>query len=73
MSSSSSRRCTVALAMLLALSLAYSVLNMHALTIAILQWDVHNITTQNKENKRFSEPFMIGGYPWYVSAMNELS
>ncbi|KAA6424444.1 MAG: hypothetical protein FRX49_05656 [Trebouxia sp. A1-2] len=28
-------------------------------------WDIHNVT-HNKDLKRFSEPFMIGGYPWRI-------
>ena len=35
------------------------------MSISQLQWDIHNVT-HNKDMKRFSEPFMIGGYPWYV-------
>ena len=41
------------------------------MSIAQLQWDIHNVT-HNKDLKRFSEPFMIGGYPWYVQINFEL-
>lgn len=31
-----------------------------------LQWDMPN-ATHNREPKRYSETFVIGGYPWYVT------
>ena len=32
-----------------------------------LQWDMTHVLA-SKEMKRFSEPFTIGGYPWYTFA-----
>ena len=34
--------------------------------LTALQWDMPN-ATHNRELKRYSETFVIGGYPWYVT------